>query len=250
MVIVGNSGSGKTTLADHVAQRLGVPHVELDAHYHQAGWTPTPPEEFADAVRAALDAADAASGGWVVCGNYPPVRSQIWARADTIVWLDLPRPLVMWRVTSRSFGQGRAAHGAVERQPGVPGEPAGAARPGAERDPLGVGRRGALPAPLRAGDGQHHVGGPALVPAALAGSGGPVARGGQPAAGQIDAGRGPPHDDGSRRSVAPRRQAPAPDPLPHPFGSTPLPRMPTNSPGEGGALWRAGSSGTRWSAGV
>ena len=105
VVIIGNSGSGKTTLADQVADRLGVPHVELDAHYHQAGWTPRRAEEFADAVREALDAADAASGGWVVCGNYRPVRTQIWARADTIVWLDLPRPLVMWRVTSRSLGR-------------------------------------------------------------------------------------------------------------------------------------------------
>ena len=103
VVIVGNSGSGKTTLADQVAERLGVPHVELDAHYHQAGWTPTPPAEFAEAVREALDAAEAAAGGWVVCGNYRPVRTSIWARADTIVWLDLPRLLVMWRVTSRSF---------------------------------------------------------------------------------------------------------------------------------------------------
>ena len=105
VVIVGNSGSGKTTLADQVAGWLGVPHVELDAHYHQAGWTPRPAREFADAVRGALDAADAGSGGWVVCGNYRPVRTQIWARADTIVWLDLPRPILMWRVTSRSFGR-------------------------------------------------------------------------------------------------------------------------------------------------
>jgi adenylate kinase family enzyme len=103
VVIIGNSGSGKTTLADEVAERLGVPHVELDAHYHQAGWTPLPAPEFATAVRAALDAADASAGGWVVCGNYSAVRTLIWARADTIVWLDLPRPVVMWRVTSRSF---------------------------------------------------------------------------------------------------------------------------------------------------
>jgi adenylate kinase family enzyme len=86
VVIVGNSGSGKTALADHLAQRLGVPHVELDAHYHRAGWTPTPPEEFANAVRGALDAADAAAGGWVVCGNYRPVSTQIWARTRSSGW--------------------------------------------------------------------------------------------------------------------------------------------------------------------
>ena len=45
---------------------LGVPHVELDAHFHQAGWTPTPAPEFRAAVREALDAADGAAGGWVV----------------------------------------------------------------------------------------------------------------------------------------------------------------------------------------
>lgn len=105
VVIVGNSGSGKTTLANGVAERLGVPHVELDAHFHQAGWTPTPAQEFTATVRTALDAADAASGGWVVCGNYSAVRTSIWARADTIVWLDLPRPIVMWRVTSRSLAR-------------------------------------------------------------------------------------------------------------------------------------------------
>jgi adenylate kinase family enzyme len=105
VVIVGNSGSGKTTLADAVAQRLGVPHVELDALHHRAGWIPTPPEELRDAVRTALDVADATDAGWVVCGNYAAVRSTIWARADTVVWLDLPRLVVMRRVVARSFGR-------------------------------------------------------------------------------------------------------------------------------------------------
>jgi adenylate kinase family enzyme len=105
VVVVGNSGSGKSSLADVLAARLGVPHVELDAHFHQAGWTPTPTPEFRASVRAALDEADDSAGGWVVCGNYRAVRSTIWTRADTIVWLDLPRWVVMGRVTRRTLGR-------------------------------------------------------------------------------------------------------------------------------------------------
>ena len=105
VVVVGNSGSGKSTLAQELSERLGVPHVELDALQHRADWTPAPVEEFREGVRAALGAADARAGGWVVCGNYAAVRTEIWARADTIVWLDLPRTVVMGRVTRRSLGR-------------------------------------------------------------------------------------------------------------------------------------------------
>jgi len=95
--LVGNSGSGKSTLALALAARLGVPCVELDAIFHQPGWTELPPEEF----RARVE--DAAAGdAWVIDGNYGAVRDLVWARADTVVWLDLPRPVVMWRVVART----------------------------------------------------------------------------------------------------------------------------------------------------
>src|SRR6266571_7794353 len=76
--VVGSSGSGKSTLASELAARLHVPHVELDAIFHQPGWTPLPEEEFTAAVAAAV-----AADGWVVDGNYSAVRPLVWARADT-----------------------------------------------------------------------------------------------------------------------------------------------------------------------
>lgn len=39
VAVVGNSGSGKSTFAAELARRLGVPWVELDAVFHQPGWT-------------------------------------------------------------------------------------------------------------------------------------------------------------------------------------------------------------------
>jgi adenylate kinase family enzyme len=95
--VVGNSGSGKSTLAGELAASLGVPHLELDSVYHQPGWEPLPEDEFRRLVTAKTD-----EDGWVIDGNYSAVRSIVWARADTVVWLDPPRWTVMRRVAWRT----------------------------------------------------------------------------------------------------------------------------------------------------
>jgi adenylate kinase family enzyme len=72
-----------------------VPHVEFDALFHGPGWTARP------SFTADVDAATAASA-WVADGNYSATRELVWARADTVVWLDLPRLLVEWQVVTRT----------------------------------------------------------------------------------------------------------------------------------------------------
>ena len=96
--VVGTSGSGKSTLASQLADILGVPHLELDAVHHQPDWEPLPADEFRRVV-----AARAAAGGWVIDGNYGSVRDLVWARADTVVWLDLPKRTVMRQVVWRTL---------------------------------------------------------------------------------------------------------------------------------------------------
>ena len=96
--VVGNSGSGKSHLARQVAGKLGVPCVELDAIFHQPGWAPLPEEEFRARVTAA-----AASDAWVIDGNYSAVRPLVWARADTVIWLDLPRHTVTRQIVLRTI---------------------------------------------------------------------------------------------------------------------------------------------------
>ncbi len=96
--VVGNSGSGKSTLARELALVLSVAHVELDSVFHQPGWEPLPEDEFRRVVEAA-----AAGDSWVMDGNYSAVRPLVWARADTVVWLDLPRRTVMRQVIWRTL---------------------------------------------------------------------------------------------------------------------------------------------------
>jgi len=84
-----------------LAARLGAPYVELDSIYHQRDWTPLPSEEFVARVT------EIASGdGWVIDGNYGAVRPLVWARADTVVWVDPPRHLVMRRILWRTVSRG------------------------------------------------------------------------------------------------------------------------------------------------
>ena len=95
MIVAGVSGAGKTTIAERIGERRALPHVEIDALHHGPGWVPR--EEFAADV-------DAFSAGprWVTEWQYPSARPVLAARADTLVWLDLPTPLVMARVVRRT----------------------------------------------------------------------------------------------------------------------------------------------------
>ena len=98
--VVGNSGSGKSTFARRLAARGGVPYVELDAIFHQPEWAELELDEFRRLV-----AAQVAERGWVIEGNYAAVQDLVWARANTVVWLDFGRAIVMWRVVTRTVGR-------------------------------------------------------------------------------------------------------------------------------------------------
>lgn len=97
IVVVGSTGSGKTTLARHLSRLLDVPYVELDSLYWGPNWTPVPTEEFLARIGASLS-----SDRWVADGNYSKVREVIWARADSIVWLDYSLPLIWARLARRT----------------------------------------------------------------------------------------------------------------------------------------------------
>jgi adenylate kinase family enzyme len=98
VVVRGTSGSGKTALAQRIAATLRITHVELDAVFHQPGWTPLSDEAFAARVASVAE-----QEAWVVCGNYRLVADLLLARADTAILFDLPRRIVMTRIVRRTL---------------------------------------------------------------------------------------------------------------------------------------------------
>lgn len=105
--VMGNTSAGKSTLGERLAAILAVPFVELDALNWLPGWVALNETDPA-AFRARI--AEATAGdGWVVAGSYTePSQSVFWDRLETVVWLDLPLPQVLWRIVHRSWRRWRS----------------------------------------------------------------------------------------------------------------------------------------------
>lgn len=77
-----------------------MPRLELDSIFHLPGWQELAPEEFRRKISEFV-----ASETWVVDGNYSVVQDLVWQRADTVIWIDLPRHVVMRQLVPRTLGR-------------------------------------------------------------------------------------------------------------------------------------------------
>jgi adenylate kinase family enzyme len=104
VLIAGMGGSGKTTLARRLGPALGLPVHVLDDLYYGPGLVMA--ATFPDDIERI-----AAGDAWLFDSPGPPaesaapteVKDLLWARADTLVWLDYPRWLVVSRAVRRSL---------------------------------------------------------------------------------------------------------------------------------------------------
>lgn len=97
IVIIGSTGSGKTTLGQMIAARANIPAIDLDNINWLPGWQSRDLTE----AREMIDT-ETQQPAWVVSGNYRRIQDIFWPRADTMIWLDYPFPLVFWRLLKRS----------------------------------------------------------------------------------------------------------------------------------------------------
>ncbi|OKJ25183.1 adenylate kinase [Streptomyces sp. CB01580] len=99
VALFGSPATGKSTLAKELSSRTGLPHTDLDDLLFTSDGTLNP-DEFR------LQAADVTSGAaWFVEGNFSKLADVVWHRADVLVWLDFPLPLVVYRIVRRSLRQ-------------------------------------------------------------------------------------------------------------------------------------------------
>ena len=97
--VIGASGSGKSVLAKQVAERLSIPFFATDSWFWKEGWIVASAQEVGAATRCFFE-----NDRYVMDGNFDNRRQDIWPRADCIVWLDYPLPVVLKRIVSRNLG--------------------------------------------------------------------------------------------------------------------------------------------------
>lgn len=84
-VVTTASGCGGTTCGRALAERLGVPYVELDALFWKPGWVESTSEELRAAVEPIV-----ATDAWVIDGGYwGRLGDVVIERSELVVWLDL-----------------------------------------------------------------------------------------------------------------------------------------------------------------
>lgn len=106
VLVIGCSGGGKSTLARALGAKLALPVVHLDVLFWKPGWVESTYDEFRPKVAAAV-----AEDRWIVDGNFSRTFDIRLPRADTIVWVDQPRRVCLWRAFRRTmtqFGETRA----------------------------------------------------------------------------------------------------------------------------------------------
>ena len=98
VLVIGSGGSGKSTVAARLGELLKLEVSHLDKLYWRAGWVEPEPDEWIRTVTELIE-----RDSWVIDGNYSGTLDLRLRRCDTIVFLDLPRVLCLWRIVKRFF---------------------------------------------------------------------------------------------------------------------------------------------------
>lgn len=98
VMIVGGPGSGKSTLARQIGELTGLPVYHMDKIHYSSGW-----QERPSAEKSRMTHQVHVRSQWILEGGHSATYPERLARADTLIWLDYPFHVRVYRVLMRSF---------------------------------------------------------------------------------------------------------------------------------------------------
>jgi len=98
IMIIGSGGSGKSTLARQLHELTALPLHYLDTYFWLPNWVEIDKVKWQSINRDLV-----AQEEWIMDGNYGSSMKMRLERADTIIFLDRPAWIKIWRIIKRYF---------------------------------------------------------------------------------------------------------------------------------------------------
>ena len=96
ILIIGSSGAGKSTFSRRLGEATNIEVIHLDVLHWKPNWTEPHKEDWKKTVAEALKADE-----WIIDGNFGGTMEMRMRECDTIIFLDLPRTLCVYRILKR-----------------------------------------------------------------------------------------------------------------------------------------------------
>lgn len=96
ILVIGSSGAGKSTFSRRLGEATALPVVHLDVLHWKPDWTEPDKAEWQKTVAEALKGSE-----WIIDGNFGGTMELRMQACDTIIFLDLPRALCVYRILKR-----------------------------------------------------------------------------------------------------------------------------------------------------
>jgi len=96
ILVIGSGGAGKSTFAVRLGKALDLDVIHLDRLYWKPNWIETPKDEWKETVDEVLK-----RDSWIMDGNYSGTRETRIRSCDTVILLDIPRSVCLYRILKR-----------------------------------------------------------------------------------------------------------------------------------------------------
>ena len=98
IIVIECGGAGKSTFSRELSNKLYIPVYHLDKLFWNKGWIETPKAEFNKKIEEVIN-----KDKWIIDGNYIRTIDIRAKKADTIIFINMPTYICLYRIFKRRF---------------------------------------------------------------------------------------------------------------------------------------------------
>lgn len=96
ILVIGSGGAGKSTFSRRLGDLTGIEVFHLDKLYWKPGWIEPSKDEWLEIVKNLVE-----KDSWILDGNFGGTADLRIEKCDTVIFLDTPRTVCLYRVLKR-----------------------------------------------------------------------------------------------------------------------------------------------------